>query len=98
MYPVPEKMTGKLEHYSVLLRGACRVGNVLEVSDERIREPAPYEIGNDRTDETNEEEEHKGVVDLSLRELPSRSNNTPDNARRPKDFGRRTNEAVLLVG
>jgi len=45
--------------------------NVLEIAQPAVGEPQADDIGDDRADKANEEEETEIVVDLALRELPS---------------------------
>jgi len=70
----------------------------VDVAHEAVGELLCQEKSENGHDEADEEEDTESIVDLALRELPSRSDNTPDNTGGTKYFGGRTDEAIRLVG
>jgi len=59
----------------------------VNVLKDGVRVAACDEVGNARGDGSNKEEEKETIVDLTFGELTSRSDNTPYNGGRSKDFG-----------
>lgn len=68
----------------------------VKVAQPAVRELQAEEVGEDRCGKADQEEEEESVVDLSLGELASRTNDTPDDTGSTEYFCRWANESVLL--
>jgi hypothetical protein len=69
----------------------------VDVANPRVVELELHETCDSGSKCAGQEEEAKTVVHLTLRELTSRSDDTPDDGRRTKHSGRRANETIGLV-
>ena len=80
MYPVPLKMTGKLDHV-FQFRGSIELKehDTLDIADPAVRPPLQDEPRNNWTNSAEEEEPDQVAVYLATRELALRTNNTPLN-------------------
>jgi len=70
----------------------------VEITNPAVREALADKPADDGTNETNKEEEREGIIDLSLGELPSRANDTPDDTGSTEDLSRWADESIPLVG
>lgn len=69
----------------------------VEVLEDDVVELELHDSGDDGRKESREEEEHKAVVDLTLRELAGGSDDTPDDGCSAEDLRRGTDKPVWLV-
>jgi hypothetical protein len=70
----------------------------IDVFDEGIWETASENVGDDGGEGSDEEEEEKRVVDLSLGELASGTDETPDDGGRSEDLSVGADEVICVVG
>lgn len=69
----------------------------VEVLEDDVVELQLHDPRDVRCEESREEERHEAVVDLALRELAGRTDDTPDDRGRAEDLRRGADEPVQLV-